>query len=418
MADDEPRSLGNDDTDFGPDAVGPGRDFVTEEPSVEDQLLRHKLKAEMFGTEEDPVKIGRYTVLDKLGEGGMGTVYSARDEELQRTVAIKVLTSEVRSGQARMQREARAMAKLSHPNIVTVHEVASFDDQIYVVMEFVPGLTLRRWLESQHSRAERLEVFLQAARGLMAAHEVGIVHRDFKPENVIVGDDGRVRVLDFGLATAAAEGETSAGEGSPAPDAPGDGQPVSLTQTGQRLGTPAYMAPEQLLGRRTDARSDQFSFCVALYEGLHAQRPFAGETFADISRSVLGGQVLPPPPKTADADLDRIVFRGLSRDPEMRNASMKEVVESLDHALATRPEDPVVVEALAPVVQTTAPSDRATKVKLGLLTVGLGFTALLGQVVFLMQRKGTEFPTILMILVALLIFGLLAAFLAVKRRFR
>jgi len=412
----EPRNPEDEDTDSDPDAIGPGRDFVTEDPSVEDQLLRHKLKAEMFGTEEDPVKIGRYTVLDKLGAGGMGTVYSARDEELQRTVAIKLLTSGIRSGQARMQREARAMAKLSHPNIVTVHEVASFEDQIYVVMEFVPGLTLRRWLETKRSRAERLEVFLQAARGLLAAHEVGIVHRDFKPENVIVGDDGRVRVLDFGLATA--EGDSAPREAAPAPEAASDDKPVSLTQTGQRLGTPAYMAPEQLLGRRADARSDQFGFCLALYEGMHGQRPFAGETYAEISRSVLGGQVQPPPTRTADADLDRIVFRGLARDPEMRNASMSEVVEALEHALATRPEDPVVVEALAPVVQATAPSDRAVKVKLGVLTVVLGLFALLGQVVFLFERKGAELPMVLMILVALLILGLLVAMVALKRRFR
>lgn len=415
---DEPKSLENDDTDSDPDAMGPGRDFVTEEPSVEDQLLRHKLKVEMFGTEEDPVKIGRYTVLDKLGAGGMGTVYSARDEELQRTVAIKLLTSGIRSGQARMQREARAMAKLSHPNIVTVHEVATFEDQIYVVMEFVPGATLRRWLETRRSRAERLEVFTQAARGLLAAHEVGIVHRDFKPENVIVGEDGRVRVLDFGLATAEAEGDTSSDETARSFTGAAEGQPVSLTQTGQRLGTPAYMAPEQLLGRRADARSDQFSFCVVLYEGIHGQRPFAGETFADISRSVLGGQVQPPPPRTADAGLDKIVFRGLARDPEMRNASMADVVEALEEALATRPEDPVVVEALAPVVQTTVPQDRATKVKIGVLTVVLGLFALLGQLVFLFERKGTQLPMVLMILVGLLILGLLVAMVALKRRFR
>jgi serine/threonine protein kinase len=413
----EPRNLEDDDTDFDPDAMGPGRDFVTEEPSVEDQLLRHKLKAEMFGSDEDPVKIGRYTVLDKLGAGGMGTVYSARDEELQRTVAIKLLTSKIRSGQERMQREARAMAKLSHPNIVTVHEVASFEEQIYVVMEFVPGVTLRRWLETKRSRAERLDVFLQAARGLLAAHEVGIVHRDFKPENVIVGDDGRVRVLDFGLATAEDDGTPP--EAASSCEAADDDKPASLTQTGQRLGTPAYMAPEQLLGRRADARSDQFSFCVALYEGIHGQRPFAGETFAEVSRSVLGGPVQPPPPRTADPDLDKIVFRGLARDPDMRNASMAEVVASLEQALATRPEDPVVVEALAPVVQTTAlPSDRAAKVKVGVIAVVLGVFALVGQLVFLFHRKGVELPGVLMILIALLILGLLVAMVALKRRFR
>jgi hypothetical protein len=152
---------------------------------------------------------------------------------------------------------------------------------------------------------------------------------------------------------------------------------------------------------------------------MHGQRPFAGETFAEVSRSVLGGQVQPPPPRTADADLDRIIFRGLARDPDMRNASVSEIVAALEQALATRPEDPVVVEALAPLVQTTAPpSDRAAKVKVGVMAVVLGVFALVGQIVFLFQRKGVELPMVLMILVALLVLGLLVAMVALKRRFR
>jgi serine/threonine protein kinase len=408
------------DTDPDADEIHPGRAHVTEDPSLDDRLLRQRLKAEMFGTVEEPVSIGRYTVIEKLGAGGMGAVYAARDEELHRTVAIKILIPGVSSGAARLQREARAMAQLNHPNIVTVHEVGSFEDQVHVVMEYVPGTTLRHWLEGPRTRAERLDVLLQAARGLAAAHEVGIVHRDFKPENVIVGDDGRVRVFDFGLATSGGplvdagrgEGEGQATDVRATAASPTD---PALTQTGQRLGTPAYMAPEQFLASKADARSDQFSFCVVSYEALHGRRPFAGESFAELSRAVLAGQILSPPAASAAPELDRIVLRGLARDPDERNPSMAELVAALERTLARPPLDEELIEPIAPVVPS-AGMDEVT-LRLKLVAVGLGLFAMLGGVAFLFRARGdggARFP--LVAATALVILVLFVVKLVMKRR--
>ncbi len=286
-----------------------------------------------------PPRIGRYVYLEHLGAGAMGVVVVAYDPKLDRKVAIKLLHSVRRDDtgrRLRMEREAQAMARLAHPNVVTVYEVGEFEDQLFVAMEFVKGQDLRAWLKSHgETRDWRtvLRMFLQAGRGLSAAHTAGIVHRDFKPENVLVGDDGRVRVGDFGLARRvvnerldglmsqvrhkARVGETSALE-------------HELTATGAVMGTPAYMAPEQFLGRTTNARSDQFSFCVAAWEALYGQRPFSGEGFAELLVNVTQGTLTPPPKNHVPAWIHRVLERGLAVDPDARYASMAALLAALE----------------------------------------------------------------------------------------
>ncbi len=296
-------------------------------------------------------RIGRFSVLRHLGRGGMGVVFSAYDEELDRRVAIKLLRSaHSRSSEARvrMLREAQAMARLSHPNVAQIHEVGEYDGQVFIAMEYVHGQTLRSWSQvGGRGWREILDMFLQAGRGLAAAHHKGLVHRDFKPENVLVGDDGRPRVVDFGLASAddaVGAGERELGErtasawASEALDtAPPRGEvaPPSprLTRTGTVLGTPAYMAPEQHLGRIADARSDQFSFCVALFEALHGARPFVSdgqEADADWLARVCRGDVSPPP---RDSGVPRRVHqalvRGLTADPTARWSGMEALLLEL-----------------------------------------------------------------------------------------
>src|SRR6185503_16244889 len=211
-----------------------------------------------------PDKIGRFVVDGTLGKGGMGIVLAAHDPDLDRQVAIKLLHADGGDsvGRARLMREAQAMARLRHPNVVTVHEAGTHDGRLYVAMEPVPGGTLRRWMD-EHPRAtadEVLAVFTRAGRGLAAAHAAGLVHRDFKPENVLIDRDGRVLVTDFGLAGVFCE--------RPAATEPSSPLHVELTVTGDVMGTPRYMSPEQHRGEATDARTDQFAYCASLYEAL------------------------------------------------------------------------------------------------------------------------------------------------------
>ncbi|PRP98511.1 Serine/threonine-protein kinase PrkC [Enhygromyxa salina] len=299
-------------------------------------------------------RISRYMVVEVVGSGGVGIVYAAYDPDLDRKVALKQLrrsklvgqTDAVNQRRSRLRREAQALARLSHPNVVPVYEVATCDDQIYVVMEFVEGRTLGEWLgEAPRAWAEIVGMFIQAARGLAAAHAADIVHRDFKPDNVRVGVDGRVRVLDFGLAAQLREGdpETSVARLQELWDRPFDPDSWSesgevtreredvVTREGQVMGTPAYMAPEQASGGAVDARSDQFSFCVALYEALYGTRPFRGRfddprRFRDLSRA----RSLPGtrPEDLPDA-IERVLLRGLSLVPGRRFASMDELLAAL-----------------------------------------------------------------------------------------
>jgi serine/threonine protein kinase len=327
--------------------------------------------------------LGRYVILGLVGRGGMGEVYAAYDPELDRKVAIKLLrmgrTGD--DGRVRQLREAQAIAKLSDPNVVVVYDVGTLGEQIFIAMEFVEGHTLNYWmLAGERAWPEVLKIFAEAGRGLVAAHEKGLVHRDFKPDNVMVGFDGHVRVMDFGLARnvkddkadksdkthvgtddpgtvqgrsepgAAAAGtpptsrrtppalddvdiDSTMALSSPAP-APRAGVPLSLdlTLTGEMLGTPAYMAPEQFRGRATDAKTDQFSFCVALYEALYGERPFHGSSFGALSDAVLKGAVREPPPgRDVPAGIRQAVLRGLSVDPNDRWPTMKALLAELEN---------------------------------------------------------------------------------------
>jgi predicted Ser/Thr protein kinase len=265
--------------------------------------------------------IGRYELLARLGAGAMGVVWRAHDPKLNRAVAVKLLRLPDEALTERLVREARSMAQVSHPNVVTVFEVGDASGQSFIAMELVEGKSLRAWQAAlKRTVAEIVEHYLAAARGLAAAHARGIVHRDFKPDNVLVGADGRVRVTDFGLA-AAKPGETAR------PQAIAD---VNLTTSGSVLGTPAYMAPEQFIGGNVDPRTDQFNFCVALYEALYGERPFAGATFEELADSVMEGRIKPPPASSnVSRALRDLVLRGLSVAPGDRYPTMDALIVEL-----------------------------------------------------------------------------------------
>ncbi|MEM7155828.1 MAG: protein kinase [Myxococcota bacterium] len=300
----------------------------SDDPAVTDPTLdageATPAAAAALASAEPPTVLGRHRLVRKLGEGGMGIVHLAHDEQLDRPVAIKLLQPEGDS--RRLLREARSMARLSHPHIAAVYDVGTTDDgQVYVAMEYVEGPTLRTWLKASHPWAERYEVLLQAARGLAAAHAAGVVHRDFKPDNVIVGDDGRVRVLDFGLAKLA-------------PRTMSTNASTTETQAGSIVGTPRYMAPEQLRTQPAGPAADQFALCVTAYEMAYDDRPFLGEVFADLVVSVLTQPPREPKgtPEVPDA-LWPVLLRGFAVDPEQRHSDMQALVSALE-AVAGAPE--------------------------------------------------------------------------------
>ncbi|WP_224245823.1 serine/threonine-protein kinase [Hyalangium gracile] len=271
----------------------------------------------------------RYIVLDELGRGGMGTVRAAYDTRLDRRVALKLMRLEQdergSSLHVRMLREAQSMARLSHPNVVAVYDAGTLDDgTVFIAMELVEGQTLRQWCHGSRPWREVLGMFLAAARGLSAAHAAGLVHRDFKPENVLVGKEGRPRVTDFGLARAAAPrgvDPASVGQQVNGPD----------TDHGLLVGTPLYMAPEVLSGQPVDTRSDLFSFCVALYEALYQQPAFPGEGISERWEAQRQGRINPPPESSpVPAWVRAVVCRGLSADPLQRPASMQELIAALE----------------------------------------------------------------------------------------
>jgi eukaryotic-like serine/threonine-protein kinase len=283
---------------------------------------------------DGPLRIGRYDLLGLLGAGAYGVVYRAFDPDLRRTVALKVLRPDEHSGdplrRERMVREAQAMAQLSHPNVVAVYDVGVHSDTIYIVMEYVAGGTVRDYLKREsRGVAQVLGVYLQAGRGLAAAHAKGLVHRDFKPENVLVGTDGQVRVTDFGLARIAGGGSTALPRGEAQ-------QPVELSTTKGVIGTPGYVAPEQFAGAAADARSDQFSFCVALFSGLYGRHPFRAETglsLEELSVRVRAGAVEDIPEATRIRKVHRLLLRGLDPDPKQRLPHMDALLLALEGAL-------------------------------------------------------------------------------------
>jgi serine/threonine protein kinase/tetratricopeptide (TPR) repeat protein len=325
--------------------------------------------------------VGRYVLLDPLGQGGMGVVYKAYDPELDRPIALKLLRAA--DGDAphlreRLLREAQALARLTHPNVIAVHDVGTYRGHVFIAMELVEGKTLRAWLrERPRSRREILDAFLAAGEGLAAAHRAGLVHRDFKPDNVMLAEDGRVRVLDFGLARTAhggPEGDSAASADLPAsdlestvesrgsaktpppPEAPkappvpafvslgsASGAHTSssthnssnllatpLTHVGAIVGTPRFMAPEQHTSDATDERADQFSFCVSLYWALYGAFPFDGDTHEDLLDNVLMGRLADPPAgATVPRWVRQVLVKGLAVKPTDRYASMPALLEAL-----------------------------------------------------------------------------------------
>jgi tetratricopeptide (TPR) repeat protein/predicted Ser/Thr protein kinase len=307
--------------------------------ALDAEHLRNAVAARLFGSAAEPVKIGRFTVLKRLGAGGMGVVYAAYDNELDRKIAIKLLRGidETGSHIARLKREAQALAKLSHPNVVHVYEIGSFRKQVFVAMEFVEGVSLREWEPDPGSAAvdQILAKFIEAGRGLAAAHAAGLIHRDFKPDNTLVGNDGRVRVLDFGLARGLDEDEdapaASLNQSVDLFDSTDSTLRAPLTRTGAILGTPAYMAPEQHMGKRADARCDQYAFCVALFEKLYGQRPFAANTLRQLVMRVLEGKIEEPSESrhTVPQWLRRVLERGMAVMPEQRWPDMNSLLVAL-----------------------------------------------------------------------------------------
>ncbi|MCY1005253.1 serine/threonine-protein kinase [Nannocystis pusilla] len=328
-------------------------------PPVEAERMLADLGARLFGLTAAPPRLGRFVIERRLGAGGMGIVYVAHDAELERKVAVKLLRlhgpDRDGRGAARLLREARALARVDHPHVVAVHEVGDHDGAVFLAMELIEGVTFAEWQRGRGWR-EVVEVYLQAGRGLAAAHAAGVVHRDFKPTNVIVGADDRgrprARVVDFGLARAGDEDGvdldvTDAApptEGTTLDEAPND----RLTATGTLLGTPAYMAPEQLAGRRADARSDQFSFALALYEGVFGQRAFAGDDLDDLRAAVLAGRRRPlAGARSGPRWLLRVLDRALALAPARRYPSMPALLAELERGLSRRRRVGLTFGALA-----------------------------------------------------------------------
>jgi len=351
----------------------------------------------MGQAEETPLPgaIGRYRIDRKIGEGGMGVVYAGFDPELERDVAVKLIRpglfrGRVEMASQRLRQEARVTAQLAHPNVVTIYDVGESDGSVYIAMELVDGPSLARWIrQDARTWRETITMFFGAGRGLAAAHEAGLIHRDFKPANVLVGDR-RARVVDFGLAhhgpvrsrpvpggadalttspsesgrgafedilttgsiettstnqagdvsvtissigRRASEVESTLSGDAMTVTVEGD-EPVtvegSVTTTGHFVGTPAYMAPEQFLGADADARSDQFAYCVSLYEGLYGERPFDGATASEIAKNVVSGNIRPIPTRArVPGWLRNILLRGLEPNPADRHDSVKTLLASI-----------------------------------------------------------------------------------------
>jgi len=360
------------------DNFSPDPSHLGSETDGEGELADDPTRRGYFG---ESARIGRFAVLRTLGEGGMGVVYSAYDEELDRRVALKLLRpgrDNSPRNQARMQREARAMAKLSHPNVVQVYEVGRFEEQVFLAMEFVQGKTLGLWLKAApRGWQDVLNVLVQAGRGLHAAHESGIIHGDFKPDNILIDAEERVRVVDFGLsrraepASASLKGAAASGEAGRSlqsapvlqstashptvlhssapqatlPQASETPQPTArdaddLRSNAKIAGTPAYMAPEQHRHTPANQRTDQFSFCVTLFTALYGIHPFAGGSLLELIIKLSDGKVNPVPVgSTVPSAIHAAVIRGLQVDPDLRWPSLADLLAELD-AVAARFRDP------------------------------------------------------------------------------
>ncbi|TPV96093.1 MAG: serine/threonine protein kinase [Myxococcales bacterium FL481] len=319
-------------------------------PAVDDEARRAQAKvaSALFG-EPDPravpyARVDRYELDSRLGAGSMGVVYQAWDPQLERPVAIKVLHSDVAAdhkARRRLIREAKSLARLSHPNVIQVYDVGTDADRIFVAMELVDGVTLKQWLcDRVRTWTDVIEIMRDAGRGVAAAHRAGLVHRDLKPENILIGRDGRVRVLDFGLARASArppetEEVANTSERSGPQRRSGPRLETTLTETGTVVGTPLYMAPEQLLdGRAASPASDQYSYCLTLYEALYGQRAFAGTSLPSIVANMSQGHLrVPGHSHPVPVPVFRALRRGLDSDPNQRWRDLDELLTAIDAAI-------------------------------------------------------------------------------------
>ena len=305
--------------------------------SLAQKTAFNQVAAALFGEENAAPRVDNYFLLEKLGAGAMGVVYAAYDPDLDRKVAIKLLLDPGQSDgtdphHQRLVREARSLAQLNHPNVVTVHGVGRSERGSYVAMEYVVGQDLAEWLRERPSTDRVLDVFIQAGRGLAAAHQAGIVHRDFKPHNVLLGGDGVVRVADFGLARQESSATSDVAPGMKTDPAGG----VELTRTGGVVGTPLYMAPEQHMGESVGPAADQFAFCASLYEGLYGEPPFEGAGLAALVEEKLSGELEARGKADVPRWLGKIVSRGLAPAPEDRWPDMATLIDAIEEGRRPR----------------------------------------------------------------------------------
>ncbi len=300
-----------------------------EHATLDDRLAHRELRLRLFADAPE-VRLDRYVLRRRIGRGAMGLVYAAFDPVLEREVALKVVATGRATRDDRVLQEARALARLSHPNVVAIHEVGANAEQVWLAMELVTGETLAVLLERGPTRSEVLRSLAQAARGLAAAHRAGLVHRDVKPANIVVGSDGRVRVVDFGLVEVIGRGAVSG-----------------------MVGTPLYMAPEQFRGDLVDARADVFALCVVAYEALAGRHPFVGDDLQELARSIANERVAP---LTADVprELAAWIMAGLEREPSQRPADLDALAHLLERAEHPRPRRRSHTAVLAATVATFA----------------------------------------------------------------
>jgi serine/threonine protein kinase len=327
--------------------------------------------------------VGRYVVIGPIGSGGMGVVYRAHDPELNRTVALKLLRSDraSESSHARLLREARAMALLSHPNVVYVHDAGTYEGRVFVAMEFVEGMTLREWLHTPRSWVDVLGKMIDAGRGIAAAHRANLVHLDIKPDNVLIGVDGRARMTDFGLARSAAlRVPAGVAEHPRGPSEPARlGERDSAGDHSRTGGTPAYLAPERLLGQ-VGAQSDQFSFCVTLYLALFGRHPFEGRTLGELWANMADNNIRKPPDgSTVPIAVLEALTRGLRADPKERFATIDALLDAL-------------ADTLFVTLRFAAPRARnRTKSRIAAVAILAGVSAIVAA--FLVGRSVPDRPT-------------------------